>query len=91
MKHASSADNRINGCCVGVEVENISKLKRKPKATEADLTKTGIITDKINSSIRQQIRGYVSDLNSVVSVSLMEHDERIEDLATMLKLSRAMF
>ena len=77
----------INGPAVGVNVANIKKLRTKPDATIDDLTKAGIITDKINSAIRQQIKGYVSDLNSVVSVSLMEHDDAIKDLAEMLRAS----
>lgn len=55
-----------------------------------ELDTAGVVTDKINSALRQQIRGYVSDLNSVVSVRLETHDSRIEDLANMLKLSRTM-
>lgn len=77
----------INGPAVGVNVANIKKLRTKPDATIDDLTKAGIISDKINSAIRQQIKGYVSDLNSVVSVSLMEHDDAIKDLAEMLRAS----
>ena len=90
VKSAISEDGRVAGCAVGVEVENILKLKRKSKATELDFKNAGIITDKINSSLRQQIRGYVSDLNSVVSVRLDCADSRIEDLASMLKLSKSM-
>lgn len=55
-----------------------------------ELDTAGVVTDKINSALRQQIRGYVSDLNSVVSVRLETHDSRIEDLTNMLKLSRTM-
>jgi hypothetical protein len=46
--------------------------------------------DKINSAIRQQIRGYVSGLSSAASVRLITHDSRIENLAHMLKLSKSM-
>jgi len=64
----------VSGYGVGVRVENILKMRVKPDATERDLLELGIMTDKINSAIRQQIRGYISDLNSVVSVSLVEPD-----------------
>lgn len=89
-KNVASDTGKMDGWAVGVEVENIKKLKRKTDATKLELDTAGVVTDKINSALRQQIRGYVSDLNSVVSVRLETHDSRIEDLANMLKLSRTM-
>lgn len=85
VKHTTSTDGKLNGISVGVDVENINKLRKKAKATAEDFEKIGVIPDRINSALRQQIRGYVSDLNSVICVRLQQHDPRINELAIMLK------
>jgi len=87
VKEISDDVGLLSGCAAGVIVENIYKLKTKVDAKETDLTQAGVITDKINSAIRQQIRGYVSDLNSVVSARLIEPESRVDSLANMLKMA----
>ena len=49
----------------GYRVANLRDQAPKLPATEADLRAAGVIPDRTLSSIREQINGYVSDLNSL--------------------------
>lgn len=68
---------------VGVMLADLTRYPRKRRTTEAQMIAAGVTPDKIRSALRQQIRGYVSDLNSVVGampiageqdVSLLEQE-----------------
>lgn len=52
----------------GIVVENLGRYPRKRPATLEQLEAAGVVPDRTSSCLRQQIRGYVSDLNSVVGV-----------------------
>lgn len=49
----------------GYRVANLMHYPEKDPATEEDLRAAGVIPDGSLSAVREQIRGYVSDLNSV--------------------------
>ena len=52
----------------GIMVENLGQYPRKRPATLEQIEAAGVVPDRTSSCLRQQIRGYVSDLNSVVGV-----------------------
>lgn len=61
----------------GYFVENLKWKLPKRKTTKADLARAGVVPDRINSCLREQIRGYVSDLNSVVGVMPVDAEKEI--------------
>lgn len=72
----------------GYRVENIFKLPEKEPATEAQMRAAGVIPDGSLASIREQIRGYVSDLNSARGV--MPDGGEDEVAAIELQLNEAL-
>ena len=72
------------GECIGVECGNAFALPPKPKTREEEILEAGVLPDKIKSCVRQQINGYVTDLNSVVGVMPRNADNEIEDLLRAL-------
>ncbi|GHB44064.1 hypothetical protein GCM10007094_36620 [Pseudovibrio japonicus] len=60
----------------GIIIENLHRYPRKKTTAADEMKAAGVVPDQINSCIRQQIRGYVSDLNSVVGV--MPQDAQVE-------------
>ncbi len=69
---------------VGLIIENILSLPPKAEATEAEIINCGVTIDKIRSCIRQQINGYVSDLNSVCGVMPVAAENEIKTLLELL-------
>lgn len=69
--------NRSGGVSSGIVVDNLFDYPPKGEATEEDLMACGVLPDKIRSCIRQQINGYVSDLNSVVGVMPVGRDDEV--------------
>ncbi len=61
----------------GLVVENLYQYPRKTPTTENQLHDAGVFPDYINSCIRQQIHGYVSDLNSVLGVMPKDADSQV--------------
>ena len=49
----------------GYRVANLNDYPAKPPTTEAQLRDAGVIPDRSLASIREQINGYVSDLNAL--------------------------
>ncbi len=68
----------------GILIEDIQNLPPKPDATEAEILAAGVTLDGIKSCVRQQIRGYVSDLNSVIGVMPVAAEEEIEAILSQL-------
>jgi len=52
----------------GFVVEDAALKAPSPPATHAQLIAAGVRPDRINSAVRQQVNGYVVDLNSAVGV-----------------------
>ncbi|MCK0713470.1 hypothetical protein ACFO0U_05295 [Chromohalobacter sarecensis] len=64
----------------GIYTDNLANFPEKEPATLHDLNAVGVAPDKIQSCLRQQIRGYVSDLNSVVPVMPVNADAEVSAL-----------
>lgn len=62
----------------GIIIGDIRKLPPKTDATEEQILAAGVTIDGIRSCVRQQIHGYVSDLNSVVGVMPVDAEREIE-------------
>jgi hypothetical protein len=74
------------GYTAGIVVEDLNHLPRKwRKATMQQMLDAGVQPDRIQSSIRQQIRGYVSDLNSVVGVMPINAEQEVLRLTDALR------
>jgi hypothetical protein len=74
------------GYTAGVMVEDLNLLPRKwRKVTAQQMLDAGVRPDRILSSVRQQIRGYVSDLNSVVGVMPIDAEHDIQRLTVVLR------
>lgn len=61
----------------GLLVGDLGGYRRKPRTTLAQLESAGLAPDRSLSCLRQQIRGYVSDLNSVVGVIPVDAEEDV--------------
>lgn len=68
----------------GIMIEDINKLPPKADATEEEIIAAGVTIDGIRSCVRQQIKGYVSDLNSVIGVMPVDAEEEIEAILRQL-------
>ncbi len=73
------------GCSVGMYITNVHRLKRRERVTESEFKQAGVLLDKLGSSLREQIRGYVSDLNSVVGSRPAGHETEIAALSSVMK------
>lgn len=78
-------DDSIAPCgSAGIRIDNLAGYGKKRDTTEREMLRAGVEPDRIRSSLRQQIRGYVSDLNSVVGVMPVNADGEISRLETAL-------
>jgi SAM-dependent methyltransferase len=68
----------------GMVVDNLETYPRRADVTEAEFRSAGLVPDKIKSSIRQQIRGYVSDFNAVIGVTPIGGEREIAALAARM-------
>ena len=68
----------------GILIEDIHKLPPKANATEEEILAAGVTLDGIKSCVRQQINGYVSDLNSVIGVMPVDAEDEIEAVLKQL-------
>lgn len=68
----------------GIMVEDIRRLAPKKNATEEEIIAAGVTLDGLKSCFRQQINGYVSDLNSVVGVMPVDAEQEIEEILSRL-------
>jgi hypothetical protein len=73
----------------GIVIQNINSLGPRPPATREQMIACGVMPDRIESSLRQQIRGYVSDLNSVCGVMPIDAEREID--AMVQDFERAIF
>lgn len=73
------------GGVFGICTADATRLPAGPSATEEDMLRAGVRPDKIKSCIRQQLNGYVIDLNSVVGVVPVDADEEVSKLAEEIK------
>lgn len=82
--HAAGLGPRVLGLCIALRVrdgaradkgfaagflsEDVLRLPPKPPAEEEEFLAAGVSLDRLRSAIRQQVNGYVIDLNSAVGV-----------------------
>ncbi len=57
--------SRGRGITAGLRLADLTKYPEKAPTTEAQLRDAGILPDRSRASLREQIRGYVSDLNNL--------------------------
>lgn len=69
----------------GIVVEDLRGYRRKSRATLEQLEAAGVAADRTQSCIRQQIRGYVSDLNSVVGVMPVDAEAEVQQVQQQLE------
>jgi hypothetical protein len=72
----------------GFVVEDAALKAPRPPATQAELIAAGVRPDRIDSAVRQQINGYVVDLNSAVGV--VPVDAEAEVAAVEARIAAAM-
>ena len=67
------------GACVngGIYIDNLNNYPEKQEATIPEIIRAGVQPDKILSCYREQVKGYVSDLNSVVGVMPIGKEKEI--------------
>lgn len=68
----------------GIFIENLDNYPRRAPVTLEEMISAGVKPDKIKSAIRQQINGYVSDLNSVVGVMPITAEKEIYEIESLL-------
>jgi hypothetical protein len=84
IKESYEEGGRITGPVYGYFVDNATKLPKKEEATEDDMLAAGTVPDKIKACVRQQINGYICDLNAVIGVVPMKKGERYSTLLRLL-------
>jgi hypothetical protein len=65
----------------GILIQNVDELPPRPPVTRGEMIDCGVMPDRIESSLRQQLRGYVIDLNSVCGVMPLDAEGEIEQMA----------
>ncbi len=69
--------HRDGSIAVGFMIEDATRKPPKQPATEAEMISAGVRPDKTRSAIRQQVNGYIVDLNSVVGVVPIDADDTV--------------
>ncbi|MGR3500321.1 MAG: hypothetical protein ACU0E9_15690 [Limimaricola soesokkakensis] len=80
--------SRGRGITAGLRLADLTKYPEKTPATEAELRGAGIVPDRSRASLREQIRGYVSDLNNLHGA--MPENGEAEVAAVEAALARAL-
>ncbi len=80
--------SRGRGFTAGLRLADLTKYPEKAPTTEAELRAAGIIPDRSLASIREQIRGYVSDLNNLHGA--MPEDGEAEVVQAEIRLRDAL-
>lgn len=70
-------DRRDGGFAAGIVVEDARGLPAKAPAHAADMERAGVGPDRIRSAIRQQVNGYIVDLNSVAGVMPLGAEDEV--------------
>lgn len=79
LARSFEASYNCNPCLTaGIIVDDLQAYPRKHDTTQEEMLAAGVAPDRLMSAIRQQINGYVSDLNSVVGVMPIDAEDEIE-------------
>lgn len=85
VKHCYIFGIRKKSANYGFRVENVNNLPPRKEASEGDLLRAGVRPDKTKSCLRQQINGYLLDLNSVSGVQAIDAQKEINELLEWLQ------
>ncbi|WP_282024598.1 hypothetical protein [Limimaricola cinnabarinus] len=80
--------SRGRGITAGLRLADLTKYPEKAPTTEDELRAAGIVPDYSRASLREQIRGYVSDLNNLRGA--MPEEGEAEVAAVEAALARAL-
>ncbi|MDT8409210.1 MAG: hypothetical protein RQ741_06400 [Wenzhouxiangellaceae bacterium] len=69
----------------GIVVEDLRTYPKRPSVTLAQFESAGVAADRTRSCLRQPIRGYVSDLNSVVGVMPVDAAREVQEIQQRLE------
>jgi hypothetical protein len=75
---------RDGSFAIGLMIEDAASKPPKPPATEAELIAAGVRPDHIRSAVRQQVNGYVVDLNSVIGAIPIDAEAAVAALETRI-------
>jgi hypothetical protein len=78
-------DGRALGPTCGILSQNVFRMPRKRDGTLEQVRQADVIPDRILSCVRQQVRGYVIDLCSVVGCMPADAEEDVARLETCLR------
>lgn len=78
-------DGKSLGKTCGLISQNVNRLVRKRPCTLAMVRASGVVPDRIHSCVRQQVRGWVVDLCSVVGCMPMDADFAVSALCEALQ------
>jgi hypothetical protein len=97
---AAGVGPAVNGCLVvraldygdgnpslsaGIHIADLTAYARRRPAQLEDLARAGVTLDRIRSALRQQIRGYVSDLDSVIGVYPIDAEDEVRAVEDRLR------
>ena len=82
--HYTDVDGANRGFSMGIVSENVAALPPKRPASEEEFLAAGVTLDRLNSAIRQQVNGYVVDLNSVVGVMPVDAEDEVAAIERQL-------
>lgn len=71
----------------GLFIDDLNAYPPRVPVTMCEMLSAGVQPDKIQSCLRQQINGYISDLNSVVGVMPTDAEKRISQLELHMRKS----
>lgn len=69
----------------GIVTEDARRLPKRQDATESEVIAAGVVPDKILSCVRQQVNGYVVDLNSCVGAYPADAEEAVTRIEALLQ------
>ncbi len=78
-------DQREQGPTCGLLTQNVYSLPRKLPCRIEQVRQAGVIPDRIKSCVRQQLRGYVTDVCSVVGCMPDDKEQAVNELEDLLR------
>ncbi|MCF7837069.1 MAG: hypothetical protein K9N49_00400 [Candidatus Marinimicrobia bacterium] len=78
-------DARALGPTCGLLSENVFRMPRKLPGLSSQLRQAGVVPDRLGSCLRQQVRGYVIDLCSVVGCVPTHAEETVLQLERLFR------
>jgi hypothetical protein len=78
-------DGRTLGPTCGLLSRDVFRMPRKLSGRLAHVRQAGVLPDRLGSCVRQQVRGYVIDLCSVVGCVPVEAEETVVRLERLFR------